>query len=199
MNRAELLEVLECAPIDEAAIALLGAHIIDSGGRKARICEVEAYAGKDDPASHGSRGETPRCSVMFGPAGLAYVYFCYGVHWMLNVSARPSGEPGAILIRAAVPLEGLESMYRLRPKAKGDRDLLSGPGKLAQAFDIDRSHYGLPLLDPTSQLQIEPAKEVPEFLATPRIGIPEGKGHLTPWRFISTQDAYYASAFRPTK
>lgn len=196
MTSSELLLALESLPVDQAAIALLGSVLTDDAGRAARICEVEAYSGTEDPASHGSRGPTPRNHAMFGPPGLAYVYFCYGVHWMLNVSARPVGKPGAILIRAAVPLEGLESMYRLRPKAKRDKDLLSGPGKLAQAFSIDRSHYGLPLLDPTSQLQIEPASHTPEFIATPRIGIPVGKGHLTPWRFVTVADKAFATRLR---
>src|SRR5947207_10791796 len=101
---------------------LLGMNLVHvSGGvkRVGRIVEVEAYLGPRDLASHSSKGRTARTEVMFGPAGRAYVYFIYGMHWMFNVVAGRIGRAHAVLIRAAEPLDGW------------DADL-SGPGKLAR-------------------------------------------------------------------
>ena len=133
-----------------AAPAMLGMHLV-RGGRRARIVEAEAYRASDDPASHAYRGITQRTAVMFGPPGLAYVYFSYGAHWMLNVTALLPGSAGAILIRAAEPLEGLDEMFTRRPKARKPQDLLSGPGKLAPAFDITRADNGVDLFAPYRQ------------------------------------------------
>ena len=121
---------------------------------------------------------------MFGPAGHAYVYFNYGVHWMLNVTAHPHGDAAAILVRAAEPLEGLDEMYARRPKAKTPTDLLSGPGKLAAAFGITGQDNGINLLDPKSELRIEPGHTVKNVLSGLRIGLAEGKGERLPWRFV---------------
>lgn len=109
----------------------------------ARIVETEAYLA-GDAASHAFRGPTPRNKVMFGPPGYAYVYLAYGVSFMLNVTGAEEGAGEAVLIRAAEPLTGLDAMKRHR----GDvpmRDLLRGPGRLAKAFDIDRSLDGADL------------------------------------------------------
>ncbi|HEV3028584.1 MAG TPA: DNA-3-methyladenine glycosylase [Planctomycetota bacterium] len=100
--------------------------------RRARIVEVEAYLGPKDLASHSSRGRTARTEVMFGPAGRAYVYFIYGMHWMFNVVAGRLGHAHAVLIRAAEPLDGWHAD-------------LSGPGKLARGFGITREHNGIEL------------------------------------------------------
>src|SRR5690242_16023884 len=115
---------------------LLGKVLVRRGGRKllaARIVEVEAYLGAEDPAAHASIGKTPRNAVLFGPPGYAYVYFIYGNHYCLNVSCLPDGTPGGILFRALEPLEGLDEMYNLRGIERGTdlRKLTSGPGRLA--------------------------------------------------------------------
>lgn len=104
------------------------------------ITETEAYLGANDSACHASKGQTPRNAVMFGPAGVAYVYFVYGLHFMLNIVTEPEGKPCAVLIRAIKPLTGLEQMEALRGK-KGS-DLSNGPAKLCQAMAIDRSLNG---------------------------------------------------------
>jgi DNA-3-methyladenine glycosylase len=103
-----------------------------------RITEIEAYLGLADPASHSFIGKTARNAVLFGPPGFSYVYFIYGMHYCLNVSCEPEGEPGGVLIRALQPIAGLETMSRLRnlsgpiqPKL-----LCSGPGRLCQALGI---------------------------------------------------------------
>jgi len=168
--------------VTDGARNLVGCHLV-RGELRARLVEVEAYGGADDPGSHAFRGRTPRNGTMFGPPGHAYIYFNYGIHWMLNVSARPEGEPAAILIRAAEPLTGLEEM-RSRRRTTDDRALLSGPGKLTQAFGVDRTFEGINLLDATTELRIEPG-EPTEVLVDRRIGLAIGKGELTEWRFLA--------------
>ena len=106
-----------------------------------RIVEAEAYTGDADAASHAFRGRTPRNAVMFGPAGYAYVYFTYGMHYCLNVTAELPGTAGAVLLRALEPLAGVEIM-----RARGDRGpelrLLSGPGKIGRAFGLTLEDNG---------------------------------------------------------
>lgn len=162
---------------------LLGATLI-RGNRRARIVEVEAYRQEDDPGSHAFRGLTPRNQVMFGKPGFAYVYFNYGCHWMLNVVAHDEGRGAAVLIRAAEPLAGLDEFRAFRPKAKRDWDLLSGPGKLAAAFEITNRDYGIDLLDPSSDLRIEAGTRPSKILRGLRIGLAKGKGEDIPWRFV---------------
>ena len=188
---ADLAKALEGDVVD-ACKALLGTHLV-RGERRARIVEVEAYRGRDDPGSHAHRGMTPRTRIMFGKASHAYVYFNYGVHWMLNVVAEAEGEAAAVLIRAAEPLEGLDQMRELRPKAFKDTNLLSGPGKLAAAFNITGKDNGLNLLERRSDLHLEPATPPRRILAGTRIGLAPGKGENHPWRFIDAEALKWVS------
>ncbi len=153
------------------------------GQRWARIVEVEAYAGADDPASHAARGRTERNATMFGRAGLLYVYFTYGMHHCANVVVGPEGEPGAVLVRAAEPIGGLDVMAAARPRARSPRQLCSGPAKLCEALSIDRAHDGIDLLDPAG-----PVLLVDDGVAPPRH--PERSTRIgirlaaeRPWRF----------------
>lgn len=119
------------------------AHRLEDGSVLAGIIvETEAYHG-DDPASHSHRGETPRNRVMFGPPGVAYVYFIYGMYDCFNVVCEPAGSGAAVLIRALEPVVGLEAMgaNRSRGKPVPDRELASGPGKLCRAMDITRARH----------------------------------------------------------
>ena len=157
---------------------------------RAIICETEAYQGQDDQACHARRGPTPRCQVMFEEAGHAYIYFTYGMHWMLNVVCEPKGYPAAVLIRAIIPLEGMEKMQDLRPNLVGTTKWLDGPAKLTQALGLNGSMNGADLCDSESGLRIEQSISVPAEMmqVTPRIGIkyaPEPWQSM-PWRWVVT-------------
>jgi DNA-3-methyladenine glycosylase len=109
----------------------------------ARIVEVEAYLGEQDPAAHSAAGRTLRTAVLFGPPGHAYVYFIYGTHYCLNVSCEPEGRAGSVLFRALEPVTGAEEMAEARGvEIRSPKDRLSltnGPGKLCEAFGITRA------------------------------------------------------------
>jgi DNA-3-methyladenine glycosylase len=178
-----------------AAPKLLGWRLV-RGDLQARIVEVEAYR-SDEPAAHSYKKTKMKNMAMFGPPGNAYIYFNYGVHWMLNLVAHEEGDAAAILIRAAQPIAGLETFKERRPKAKRDEDLLSGPGKLAAAFNIDPRDNALPLLEPTNdrdRLHLLPPDEPVQTVVTgPRVGIAIGKAHDFPWRFIDADRMRWAS------
>lgn len=170
---------------------LLGKVLVRKVGRKileARIVEVEAYLGADDPAAHSFSGRTVRNAVLFGPPGHAYVYFIYGNHYCLNVSCLPDGTPGGILFRALEPLVGIEEMARARDfTVDGGRDLrllTTGPGRLAEAFGITRERDNeKDLTSKASDLFIaDDGYRVRKILATPRIGIT--KAAELPLRFV---------------
>jgi DNA-3-methyladenine glycosylase len=179
-----LRDILE-RDVVEASRALLGWELV-RGNLRARIVETEAYR-HDDPACHAFGKTKMKNMALYAEPGVAYVYFAYGNHWMLNVVAHPEGEAAAVLVRAAQPLSGLEEMFERRPKAARQDDLLSGPGKLAAAFDISRAQNMIDLLDPSSELHLEPGEEPQKVVTGPRIGIALGKAHDYPWRFM---DAY---------
>lgn len=167
---------------DEAARELLGWRI-SANGVTVRLTEVEAYAGVgEDPASHAHRGRTPRNEVMFGPAGRLYVYFTYGMHWCLNVVVGLPGGASAVLLRAGEVVEGLDLARDRRPAVK-DRDLARGPARLAAALGLDGGANGVNLLDPQSQVRLQPptTPRTTAIEAGPRVGISSEKDR--PWRF----------------
>ena len=166
----------------EAAQALLGkivVHQTTEGVMSGRIVETEAYV-CGDPASHSTRGRTPRTEVMFGEPGHAYVYFIYGMYQCLNLVCEPPGQPGCVLIRALEPVAGLEVMQHRRPAARKPQDLTSGPGKLAKAMAIDVSMSGEDLLGDRLYV-IDGDTDVGDIVARPRIGIKVATDKL--WRF----------------
>lgn len=182
-------------PVDLVARTLLGS-ILRAGPVAVRLTEVEAYGGPDDPGSHAFRGVTPRNRVMFGPAGRAYVYVSYGMHWCLNVVAGPDGEASAVLLRAGEVVDGLDTARARRPGAS-DRDLCRGPARLARALGVDGRCLGADLLDPTGAVRLLPGE--PPTPATvrsgPRVGV-AGAGAATPWRFWLAGEPT-VSAYRP--
>ena len=170
------------APPEEVAPRLLGkvlAHSSEGGLLAGRIVEAEAYLGPHnrppDPAAHSYRGPTPRNSVLFGPAGHAYVYSIYGRYYCMNISCEVEGRAGCVLLRALEPLTGADGMALNRGLAPGSapRQLTSGPSRLCQALGLTRAaHNGLDLLDPASPLQVRDGGDpVAEVMATPRIGV----------------------------
>jgi DNA-3-methyladenine glycosylase len=170
-----------------------------------RLTEVEAYSGAGlDPASHAHRGRTPRNEVMFGPAGHAYVYFTYGMHWCINVVCGPEGEASAVLLRAGSVVDGRAVARSRRVAARRDAELARGPARLCAALGIDRSFYGTDLLDGSGPARLSPPTEaVGAIVAGPRVGVTGA--HDLPWRFwlgddptVSTYRRHVPKA-RPTR
>lgn len=156
------------------AKALLGAVLrrtLDDGTvLSARIIETEAYH-QSDPASHTHRGKSERNAAMFGPAGHAYIYLSYGIHWCFNVTAGKDGEGAGVLIRAVEPIDGIETMRRLRGGIARDHQLTNGPGKVGQALAIDKSLYAHDLMHPPLQLLKGSAPPPHRIVTATRIGI----------------------------
>jgi DNA-3-methyladenine glycosylase len=161
---------------------LLGKLLV-RGRRSARIVEVEAYRGSEDPASHAYRGMTRRNATMFGPPGHLYVYFTYGMHWCANAVCWPAQRAGAVLLRALAPQQGLDEMWESRPRARIERDLCSGPAKLCQAFGLDGSFDGADLV--TGERGVVIADNAEVVLEAPsqgeRIGITPATGAAWRW------------------
>ena len=170
-------------PCDEVARDLLGRHLV-RGTVTLRITEVEAYSGPEDSASHARFGRTARNAPMWEAGGLAYVYLCYGIHWMLNVGAGEKDHASAILIRACEPVKGLSFVQRRRGMASFNANLLAGPGKVAQALGVDGSFSGHPLFE-EGGLEVRQGTPPSQILSGPRVGIAFAKevDRLAPLRF----------------
>ncbi len=159
-------------------------RVIEGRRLSGLICETEAYRGADDEASHAYR-RTARSEIMYGPAGRAYVYFIYGMYDCLNVVTEGDAQPGAVLLRAILPDEGLEFMRAHRGDVPDSR-LTDGPGKLCRALTIDRAQNGVDLTTDAA-LFIEAGAPVADsaVLVTARIGVRGGdEARRRPWRFL---------------
>lgn len=176
--RAASAEPLErsfyARPAREVARSLIGQLVVSTAGGEptaGMIVETEAYVGPEDPASHAAEriGRTARNRAMFGPPGTAYVYLSYGIHWCLNAVTDREDHPGAVLIRAVEPLDGLALMRRRR--GTPDRDLARGPGRLCQALAITGEMNGHPLDQPPLVFLRGPDVPSDSIDAGPRIGI----------------------------
>lgn len=143
----------------------------DLGRTSGIIVETEAYIGEHDAACHAAVGLTKRTAPLYGASGNAYVYFIYGMHWCINAVTRAEGLPSAVLIRALEPLEGMDLMRRRRPRARTDRELTNGPGKLCAALGIDKRINGLPLQRHPVVIRAGQSVAEPDVVITPRIGI----------------------------
>jgi DNA-3-methyladenine glycosylase len=158
----------------DVAADLVGAFLVADAGTadevRARIVEVEAYLGQEDPASHAYRGPTPRAAIMFGDAGHLYVYLSYGMHHCANVVCGPAGTAAAVLLRAAAVTAG-EAVVRTRraPGAPSAR-LLSGPGNLCRGLAIGPAENGLDLCR-AGRLHLEARPGRVPVSSGPRVGI----------------------------
>jgi DNA-3-methyladenine glycosylase len=205
-------------PSVEVAPDLLGCvleHETADGLVAVELTEVEAYAGRSDPASHAYRGKTARNAVMFGPPGHAYVYFTYGMHFCVNmVCLGEAGSASAVLLRAGriIAGEGLARARRTRgPAAIAPRDLARGPARLCQALAIDRSQDGADVVSAGSPLRMlsgagHPARSAVlavgnglpapsrRIVTGPRVGV--SSAAEIPWRFWYDGDPT-VSVYRP--
>jgi DNA-3-methyladenine glycosylase len=159
---------------------------INGGLVKAIITETEAYAGKDDRASHAYGGKrTARTEPMFAEGGIAYIYLCYGIHHLFNVVTSVAGNPHAVLIRAAMPFENLKLIHSRRGNRVPGKSLMAGPGTVAKALGITTRLTGSSLQG--DRIWIEDAGlEVPEIVTGPRVGVDyAGADAARPYRFIA--------------
>lgn len=171
------------------AIGKLLVHESREGRVAGRIVEAEAYRGPEDRAAHSYGGKrTARTEAMFGPPGYAYVFFVYGMHWQMNLVTGAVDEPHAVLLRAVEPVEGLELMAVRRGLPPTSRDLTNGPGKLCEAFGIDKAHYAADLCE--GPLFLAPGTR-PRVARSPRIGVDyAGEWAERPWRFYDRESPW---------
>lgn len=185
-------------PVLEVAPDLLGrlvVHDTPEGSVTARLTEVEAYDGPNDPGSHAFRGRSKRNGTMFGPPGHVYVYFTYGMHYCMNLVCGPPGMPTGILLRAAEIVDGIDVARKRRPAAKNDRDLARGPARLVEALAVTRADDGADICGTGPLLILHgepPAKD--RIRIGPRVGLRDAPDF--PWRFWIDADAT-VSIYRP--
>lgn len=178
-------------PTLQVARDLLGTRLVrlEGGERTAGIIvETEAYIGEADLGCHASAGYTPRTRVLYGPPGHTYVYFTYGMYWMLNFVAEAEGFPAAVLIRGIVPVEGIERIAARR-QGRPPEQWTNGPGKICIALAISRAQNDADLCAPDAELFIEYGVNISNSCVTngPRVGlngVPEPWKSI-PWRFIA--------------
>lgn len=189
MQSKKLKRSFFAQPTLQVARKLLGKYlvlkqngIIFSG----KIVETEAYVGKDDPASHAFGRVTPRNQIMYGPPGYAYIYFIYGNHFCLNFVTEKKGSPAAVLIRSLEPMDGIEKMLKNRVSATKE-NLTNGPGKLCQAFGIDKNLNGCDIT--SNSLFVEDRnEEIDQIESSNRIGVREGSDKK--WRFYIAKNSF---------
>lgn len=182
-------------PTLEVALDLLGKSIhyrSKQGELGARIVEVEAYIGEDDPACHAATGPTARNRVMYGPPGFSYVYFIYGMYYCFNIVTEREGYPAAVLVRAAEPTVGLEIMQAHSPRVRAST-ILSGPGKFCRAFGLTTRQSGVDLTGPELFLRND-GFAGGDVAISPRIGI--RKGADLPYRCFLAQSAAVSGTSR---
>lgn len=174
-------------PAIEVAPDLIGAvivHHVDGQVLRARIVETEAYVGQHDLAAHSSKGRTQRTEVMFGPPGHAYVYFIYGMHEMFNIVVSKAGDPQAVLVRAAEPLDGWEAN-------------LTGPGRFARGMRITRADNARDLT--ADELYLTKARRVsPSIIRSARVGVDYAREWKDALLRFSDADSSAVSKPRPT-
>jgi DNA-3-methyladenine glycosylase len=163
------------------------------------IVETEAYLGEHDLACHAVVGRTARTAHLYGPPGIAYVYFIYGMYWCFNAVTRAEGLPSAVLVRALEPLDGIDLMHKRRPRTTHAADLTNGPGKLCAALGITGAMNGLNLRrKPIVIRQGEPVAEA-DIVVTTRIGIAPERSADWPLRWIVKHNRFVSHPARHQK
>ena len=188
-------------PAVDVAKDLLGCRLVRmaDGARMAGIItETEAYQGEDDLGCHAHVGKTARNAQMYAQPGHAYIYFTYGMHWLLNVVTSPECMPAAVLIRAILPVEGCARMAVNRPKLVNKPGWLNGPAKLCQALGLSGAQNGQDLCQEQGLLSIESGSAIPpaHIRTDARVGsnsVPEPWKSI-PWRFRVDADLLGVSA-----
>jgi DNA-3-methyladenine glycosylase len=178
-------------PTELVARELLGAVLVcttPSGVTTGRIVETEAYLGPDDPACHAAAGLTRRTTHLFGPPGRAYVYLIYGMYWCFNAVTRERGHGAAVLVRAVAPIRGIDLMRERRPRARVDRELTNGPGKLCLAMGIDGRLNGVSLQAGAVVIRAGTPISDADVDVTPRIGITQAAEW--PLRYLVRDDPF---------
>ena len=169
--------------VTEELLGKVLVHRTREGMASGVIVETEAYIGEDDPACHASFGRTARNEPLFGPPGFAYVYLNYGIHYLVNAVTEADGYPGAVLIRALQPLDGLELMQKRRApdgRAIDAHDLCRGPGNLTKALGITIRDNRLDLSESTLTIE-DRGIRVGTIATGPRVGIRVAVER--PWRY----------------
>lgn len=181
--------------VARAMIGKLLVHADDAGLCVGRIVETEAYCGPEDAAAHSHGGRrTERTETMWGPAGHAYMFLIYGMHWCFNAVTADDGVPHAVLVRAVEPVEGTALMAKRRGMAEGRRELSNGPGKLCAALGLDGSHKGVDLAGSALFLSEDPSHAPPVIKASPRINIDyAGDWVAKPWRWYEAGNRYVSA------
>ncbi len=166
-------------------------HITKEGVTKGKIVEVEAYNGLCDKAAHSYKNlRSKRTEIQYGEGGHAYVYLIYGMHHCMNIVVNRENLPEVLLLRALQPIEGLELMKKRR-KTENVKMLCNGPGKLCQAMEITREHYGEDLCGENFYLENTPSVKPEEIVRTKRINIDYAKEAVDfPWRFFIKGNPY---------
>lgn len=186
--------------VESIASDLLGKLVVTKLAGKVtvgRITETEAYKGTEDRACHAFGGRrTPRNEVMYADGGHAYVYICYGIHFLFNVVTNRRDHPDAVLIRSVEPIEGTPVMLQRAGKDVLRPNLAAGPGNLTRALGIDMRHNGLLLNSPVLHIA-DDGFSVPSILATPRIGVESaGADALRLYRYIIKGNRYVSGRKR---
>lgn len=199
MTAAEARRLLAAHAADAAPLLLNSVITSRVGGETVsiRVTEVEAYGGVgEDPGSHAFRRLTPRNATMFGRAGLAYVYFTYGMHWCLCIVTGRQDEASAVLIRGGEVTRGVEVARARRLSAGSDRDLARGPARLTVALGVTGDLDGVDMTPARSPLRLVlPTESVRNHAISARTGV-SGPGAATPWRFYLPEESS-VSPYRP--
>jgi DNA-3-methyladenine glycosylase len=184
-------------PVERVARSLLGCLLVRVDGEEivgGRIVETEAYGGPGDPGSHADRAPNGRARIMFGPAGIAYVYFTYGMHHCMNAVTGQEGKGSAVLIRALEPVYGVDRMRTGAPPALPDHKLASGPGRLCRALGVTRELNGTDLT--SGPLRILKGTRVRDVSNSVRVGLTVDDQRE--WRFF-TDSASVSTRSRRTR